>query len=184
MIKDELNCTLTDLPRGKLHDVPTKKMSDLTTCHIGIKCCFWNTQCMRGWVPAALTESLLSYPHIDHDPLHDSSNAEKDRKEPVRSQAPFTRDDFQQTSDGFTTIKHSLFSKYTSVHNRSLHRVTLMCPLLVMRESDTAFARFWQGLNETGGDHQKQQMIHYFFMKVNITNAHMSWRNIRCRWAT
>lgn len=30
-----------------------------------------------------LTKSLSSYPHVDHDPLHDASDAKKDRKEPV-----------------------------------------------------------------------------------------------------
>lgn len=43
-----------------------------------------------------LTERLFSDPDVDHDPLHDSSNAEEDREKPVCPQATFTRDKVEQ----------------------------------------------------------------------------------------
>lgn len=42
--------------------------------------------------PFTLTKGLFSYPHVDHDPLHDTSNAEEDREEPVYPEAAFARD--------------------------------------------------------------------------------------------
>lgn len=53
-----------------------------------------------------LTKSLLSYPHVDHDPLHDPSDAKEDGEEPVRPETAFTRDQAQNIANVFTPVKH------------------------------------------------------------------------------
>lgn len=53
-----------------------------------------------------LTKCLFSYPHVDHYPLHDPSNAKKDGKEPVHAEATFARDQAQNIADVFTLMEH------------------------------------------------------------------------------
>lgn len=54
-----------------------------------------------------IVESLLSYPDVDHDPLHDASDAKEDGKKPVRPKTPFARDKAQYISDVIvTSVKH------------------------------------------------------------------------------
>lgn len=48
----------------------------------------------------------MSDPHVDHDPLHDAPDAEKDRQEPVRPEAAFTRDQVQEVGNVFTRVRH------------------------------------------------------------------------------
>lgn len=46
-----------------------------------------------------LTKSLFSYPHVDHNPLHDSSDAKEDGKEPINPQRTFTGDETQKITN-------------------------------------------------------------------------------------
>lgn len=45
-----------------------------------------------------LTKRLSSYPHVDHNPLHDASDAKEDGKEPVCPETTFTRDKAEEIS--------------------------------------------------------------------------------------
>lgn len=53
-----------------------------------------------------LTKSLFSDPHVDHDPLHDASDAKKDGKKSVHPET-FTRDEAQEMAFVFTPLKHA-----------------------------------------------------------------------------
>lgn len=67
-----------------------------------------------------LTKCLSSYPHVDHYPLHDTTDAKKDGEEPVHAEATFARDKAQNIAYVFTLIKHPGYHTYgmrASIHN-------------------------------------------------------------------
>lgn len=68
-----------------------------------------------------LTKCLSSHPHVDHNPLHDTSNAKKDGKEPVHAETTFARDKAQNTAYVFTPIKHPGYQTY-------INRVSINSP--------------------------------------------------------
>lgn len=60
-----------------------------------------------------LTKSLFSDPHVDHDPLHDASDAKKDGKKSVHPET-FTREKAQEMEFVFTPLKHAGYQTYIS----------------------------------------------------------------------
>lgn len=64
-------------------------MNDQTICYLLLVLPFWFFSSVH------IIKCLFSYPDVDHDPLHDASDAKKDRKEPVRPKTTFTWDKAQ-----------------------------------------------------------------------------------------
>lgn len=56
--------------------------------------------------PVDIVKGLSPDPHVDHDPLHDASDAEEDGKEPVRPELTFPGDEAQEVPQVFTPVQH------------------------------------------------------------------------------
>lgn len=65
-------------------------MNDQTICYLLLVLPLWFLSSVH------IIKSFFSYPDVDHDPLHDASDAKKHRKEPVRPKTTFTRDKIQK----------------------------------------------------------------------------------------
>ena len=48
----------------------------------------------------------MSYPHVDHDPFHNTAYAEEYREESVGSETAFTRHKTEYVPNVFTPLKH------------------------------------------------------------------------------
>lgn len=59
-----------------------------------------------GSLKPQLTKSLSSYPHVDHNPLHDSPDAKEDGEKPVNPQRTFPGDETQKITNVLIFKKH------------------------------------------------------------------------------
>lgn len=63
-----------------------------------------------------IIESFLSYPHVDHDPLHDASDAKEDGQKPVRPKMTFPRHKAQDILQSFTPLKHPGYRMFITLN--------------------------------------------------------------------